>query len=51
MKASDIGYMILYRVGGNYWVYRLHRSIVHTLLLPTLLVGITVITLHSILTA
>jgi hypothetical protein len=30
--------------------YRLHHSIVHTLLLPTTLVGITNIPLHSVLT-
>jgi hypothetical protein len=34
---------IVYRVGGTCWVYRLHHSIVHSLLLPTPLVGITII--------
>jgi hypothetical protein len=34
---------ILYRVGGTCGVYRLHHSIVHTLLLPTPRVGITII--------
>jgi hypothetical protein len=41
---------ILYRVGGTCRVYRLHHSIVHTLLLPTPRVGITIIPLHTILT-
>jgi hypothetical protein len=34
--------IILYRVGGTCRVYRLHHSIGYTLLLPTLLVGITI---------
>jgi hypothetical protein len=41
---------ILYRVDGTCRVYRLHHSIVHTLLLPTPRVGITFISLQSILT-
>jgi hypothetical protein len=41
--------IILYRVGGTCRVYGLHHSIVHTLLLPTPLVGITIIPLQSIL--
>jgi hypothetical protein len=41
---------ILYRVGGTCRVYRLHHSIVYNPLLPTLLVGFTIISLHSILT-
>jgi hypothetical protein len=42
--------LILYRVGGTCRVYRLHHSVVHNLLLPTTVVGFTIIPLHSILT-
>jgi hypothetical protein len=50
IHTRNLFQVILYRVGGTCRVYRLHYSIVHYILLPTPLVGITIIPLQSILT-
>jgi hypothetical protein len=42
LAVHGFHHKILYRVGGTCEVYRLHHSIVHTLLLPTLPVDITI---------